>query len=307
MKLGSTHLTIHLHGSLLQKRQGRTYANPKCHSDAVELLKLSRVKFSVPRLPEPNDSVLSEQTHIENLCWSLKEAQLAREHLEISLSLGGKLSSCRHSDMAMLDFHLSSQRKDVVTLKDLLRKSSHQTPQSRPWNLMQRMKLSLNLASSLLQLCSTPWAWRKFTNEGICFLQESTQTAAASNIEADQPFITHIFRPGASAALAREQSIKDHLLDLGIVLLEIWLETLFESWAATAGVAVNSSYGARYSSAKKWLSDTAGDILPLHHGVILRCIECAFPTDSSYQHWDDQALKRAVCEKVIIPLHDSVK
>ena len=88
------------------------------------------------------------------------------------------------------------------------------------------------------------------------------------------------------------------MLELGILLLEIWHETSFEIWAASAGLTIQTSYGSRYDAAQKWLSES-DTVLVSYWDAIDRCIECDFPALSD---WQDSAFRKSVCEGVVKPL-----
>ncbi|KAK0508478.1 hypothetical protein JMJ35_008754 [Cladonia borealis] len=102
--------------------------------------------------------------------------------------------------------------------------------------------------------------------------------------------------------LPDKRAVKRQMLELGVLLLEIWHETSLEIWAASVGLTIQSSYGSRYDAARKWLSES-DTVLVSYWDAIDRCIECDFPALSD---WQDSAFRKSVCEGVVKPLcHNS--
>lgn len=128
-------------------------------------------------------------------------------------------------------------------------------------------------------------------------------------MKVEHPFLSHAFYDRLDDSSPDHRSVKRHLLDLGIVLLEIWHETVFENWMVDEGLIPADSYSARYEAARKWLHDTGGNenVFKPYFSAVKRCVECAFPTDSTYECWNDKALKKALCQTVIEPLRESTQ
>ncbi|KAL2786965.1 hypothetical protein BJX66DRAFT_311874 [Aspergillus keveii] len=177
----------------------------------------------------------------------------------------------------------------------------------RLFTVVQRVSLSFNVAASLLQLYSTQWLTPSFTSESIYVTAES---CASTHVPSQnfsiplKPFIMHKFqettRPGTNSPNARRS-----LLELGIVLLELWLFRSLESYATEVNMPTGDSFGIRFDLAQSWLNSSAPLMLPFYLDVVTRCVECTFATSTGVPRWDDIVFRRSVCKYVLRPLWKS--
>lgn len=93
-----------------------------------------------------------------------------------------------------------------------------------------RIKLAVNLAASLLQYNLTPWLRRCWTKNAVHFF---VQTRTVSGIDVEHPLIIKHFSDQANEIPENDPELA--LMELGIMLLEIWDMRTFESWLKTAG------------------------------------------------------------------------
>ena len=244
-------------------------------------------------------------TEVQNLCLTLNRARQDSKILKIFLSQHGGLCSCHMSPNLSGGSPYVGSTYELITLEQILLQISSDRPSRVKWNLIQRMNLSFSLASSLLQLYSTPWLSEPWTKRTICFwrLRPSSQANdMVLTFESDRPFLVHKFTKGPAACPTYNLNAKYQLLALGIVLLEIRHKRSFESWASTHDLILDSSYGKRYDAASMWLRDFIGDLEPSYFDAAARCIECNFQTRSPILDWEDLDFRKAVCELVIKPL-----
>lgn len=258
----------------------------------------------IPNLPQPSESQNLPKAEVQNLCWSLDQARQASKILKLYLSQRGVLSSSHISRSHSRVVESDHCTQEIFTLEQVLHKPSKE-PFSNMWNPTQRMILSLNLASSLLQLCSTPWMAEPLSKQNICFWSlRSPQNAhkAAFLVDTSHPFIVHKFKETSGTRPIRNIDARNQLLNLGILLLEIGHEKLFESWTSAHGFILTQTYGSRYDAASAWLHDSAGKLLSSYYDAAARCIECTFQTRSPIPGWEDLDFRKSVCELVIKPL-----
>lgn len=262
----------------------------------------ARVKFRLPESPKSPDPSMTE---VENLCLSLDRARQDHKFLRVCLSQHGGLCSCPVSPISGGGIPSADNTHEMITLEQILLQTSSDRPPEVKWNLLQRMNLSFSLASSLLQLYSTPWLSESWTKRTICFWRPRPPPQANNvflTFEPERPFIVHRF-PGASRAPPEYKvEARYQLLDLGIVLLEIRHKLSFESWASAHELTLDSSYGSRYDAASKWLRDSVGEVEPSYFDAAARCIECTFQTRAAIPDWEDLDFRKSVCELVIKPL-----
>jgi hypothetical protein len=98
---------------------------------------------------------------------------------------------------------------------------------------------------------------------------------------------------------------KGSLLELGIMLLEIWHIKSIDSYASERGLQMNDSYGTRYEIARHWLNFSYDDMLPFYLELVTRCIECTFTSTSATPDWCDFTFRKSICEYVLKPLWEN--
>ena len=242
---------------------------------------------------------------VENLCSSLNQARQNRKALKIFLSPRGDLCSCNAPPTPGEDFSSRDSTYEMITLEHILLQTSRDNLLRVKWNLIERMNLSFNLASSLLQLHSTPWLRESWTKRNICFwrLRPSPQIGSiVMAFEPDRPFIVHRFCGLPTAHPPCNIEARHQLLDLGILLLEIRHQRSFETWSSAHGFTLDGSYGTRYNAAFMWLRDSDGEVEPSYFDAVARCIERTFQTRSAIPTWNDFDFRKSFCELVIKPL-----
>ena len=240
-----------------------------------------------------------------DMCLAIDRARKEGKTMKMSLSPCGAL----HGWYILPLFGERTDRDhstfELVTLEQVLLKKLCHEPSRLEWNVIQRMNLSLNLASSLLQLCSTPWLSEPWTKRTICFrrrLRPTPASGVAFVFEPDRPFLVHSFSERPIACPTNELEPRYQLLNLGILLLELGHEKPIELWASAHGYNLDKAYGNRYEAAAAWLRDSVGELLPSYFDAAGRCIECTFCTRSAIPKWDDPEFRKSICEWVIQPL-----
>ncbi|KAL8810331.1 MAG: hypothetical protein Q9200_002668 [Gallowayella weberi] len=277
----------------LQIRQG-----PHSKSEKVPSVKLDLLDIDSPAKAE-----------VEDLCAVLVETSKTKQMLKLYLTEHGKLS-CHQAISTEMQPGSSSLPTSTLTLDYIIRKAHGSREFSTTWSWKQRILLAYRLASSLLQFHSTPWLGRSWKKQSICFCDTSVANTSASNkkslhFDAESPFIIHDFESNPAPLPAAQPTAKTSLLDLGILLLEIWHLTPFEVYAAQEGLHVESTYGARYEVASRWLNETADNILPFYADPVCRCIEGTFASKATTLQWTDPEFQVSICEGLVKPLWDN--
>ncbi|PYI34513.1 hypothetical protein BP00DRAFT_465516 [Aspergillus indologenus CBS 114.80] len=188
----------------------------------------------------------------------------------------------------------------TITLKDMLSQMQQQGSPMPRLTVYQKLALSLRIASSILQLHSTPWLEAPLTSSSIRFMCD-----AVSFVHIPQPFIVR--RLADQSHVAPSCSAKSSLLELGIILLEIWHVKSFDQYASEAGEGKHDTYGARYEIAKHWLDSGDEIMLPFFLELVTRCVEGTFAIDSTSLTltWSDLTFRRSLCEYVMQPLWEN--
>ena len=198
--------------------------------------------------------------------------------------------------------------KDYITLENILCELPSVYSLPKRWTLNQRMSLAFKIASSLLQYRSTPWISGSWSKRAIYF-QRTGSSGTVTLFEVEHPFITHTFtgHTATPATLAQQKSnAKRSLLELGILLLEIFHEETLEKHAAATNVLFDDTYGRHYDIARNWLDLTGGKAPPLFWDAAALCIECPFNRSSTLPDWDDVEFQKSVCEGFLKPLWENM-
>ena len=253
-------------------------------------------------LPEPDTP---PKVEVLDICAALREASRSNKLLKLYLSEPESLTSCHNPTNPRIQQSRPSLTGDTMTLESIIQMAYESREISKKWGWNQRMLLAYRLASSLLQFHSTPWLCGSWKKQVICFSRTESSDRASLLFDADGPFITHDFHATPMPRTAIPSNAKASLLDLGILLLEIWHLTPFEAYAAEEGLHLDNTYGVRYEAAQKWLSDTADNILPFYADPVCRCIEGTFASKTPTLQWSDPQFQISICEGLIKPLWDN--
>lgn len=123
--------------------------------------------------------------------------------------------------LSPLDTQGTGDIRDAISLEQLLSKDPTITLTRR-----QRYLIALTLASSHLQLQSTPWIGSQWSKRDIHFLRDSTKP---NKIRLDQPYISRSFASALSPSHSPSDNTNDNSLsNLGIMLLELCFGTAIE-------------------------------------------------------------------------------
>jgi hypothetical protein len=166
---------------------------------------------------------------------------------------------------------------------------------------VRRIRLATILASSLLQLNRTLWLTTYLDKQAIHFFRDMH---AVSTIDSDHPFIVKAF-PDKSIPENTEDTagyLGNAMVELGIILLEIWHRQTFESWVLSdlhANVNTEDP-DVRELYSWKWFKQIKDDLVPAYRDVIDVCFRP--PLDFATQDWEVDDFQKVYCAKVIFPL-----
>lgn len=245
---------------------------------------LRELSFVSPRTPSPSKPAIAS---VASICAAIKEA--GGSHRRVSFALVGNQPIGTIPDNAPIAHQLQEGTNDAISLKEILQAEG--TP--LPWKF--RMQLALRLASSLLQLLQTRWldhAWSK----GVVFFL--VQPGAKAQVLLNRPFVRCTF--GGLRTASRSIEPKVALLELGILLLEIWHKTTLE---ARFGLDVApSAYYDRMARAVEWLDDVDEPLPDLYDKAVAHCLRVNISGDTRFLDWEDTKLWSVICGDIIAPL-----
>ncbi|KAE8416101.1 hypothetical protein BDV36DRAFT_284843 [Aspergillus pseudocaelatus] len=246
-----------------------------------------------PRTPSPSLQL------IEGLYQSIHQAYERRQSLDLYLSRCAKLCYSHGSVDPGININVNDRPShDTITLKDALFIMQNSKFTMPKWTINQQMALSFNITSSMMQHHSTPWLATPLTSSSIRFTPDPMKFKSPP-----QPFIVSAF-PTKSHATS-PYTTKASMLELGIILLEIWHMRSIDNYASEKALKMDDSYGTRYEIARHWLNFSDDSMLPFYLELVTRYIECTFATTSATPDWDDLTFRKSVCEHVLKPLWEN--
>ncbi|KIW35146.1 uncharacterized protein PV07_01861 [Cladophialophora immunda] len=209
-----------------------------------------------------------------------------------------------HCDHRECSSTMSAGKFDVRSLRELL---SIQGGHYRRVALRDRMLLALTLAISLLQLHETPWLYESWSKETIQFMKApgaKGKSVSTLDIDFTKPLISREFFSPLQGSSKHLQP-KEALLELGIMLLELWHEKTIED--QFPGTLVPAEYWGKLRLASIWLEDTTNPLLPQYRLAVAQCVKCFFGGGFCSPSWGDFEFRKALVRDMVEPLHENCK
>ncbi|KAF1986003.1 hypothetical protein K402DRAFT_421580 [Aulographum hederae CBS 113979] len=256
-------------------------------------------------LPEPKkiegspDAKAEALRDVVDLCSTMKTFEPTTPYIGFALDPAGKLKGTVPAKLR----RSSSQRCDPISLSDLLgapNGKQNRTSLTRK----QRYILAVTVASSIMQLHSTPWLSEQFGKKDIIFHHTDVDTNA---IDIEHPYISPISRTtdakpeseyGPPPAYTTYSNKNTVLLALGIMLLELYFghtnEALEKADGATDPLMM-------WATAHQWASTEKENLPAAFLDAITHCLRCFGDPSGSLE--DAQFLQIAV-EQIVLPLQE---
>ncbi|KAI9645502.1 hypothetical protein NHQ30_006242 [Ciborinia camelliae] len=252
----------------------------------------SRVKIVTP---EAKASEKPEVTFVGDICGAIETARCVQRSTVFILTENHQVGMTNSEEGAWV----APEKSDSTSLKALLFASTepHRRAPVLPWKF--RMLIALTLSSNLLQLLQTQWLESAWSKDKVYFLSK-TRGSLKQQIDLSRPFISLSFGATSPNGLKVQVQPKIALLELGILLLEIWYETCLETRFALAKAP--TGYYERLALALEWLDDTSNPLPELYEKAVSHCIHSTVGGEFRLSDWDDMKFWEAVCEDVIEPL-----
>ena len=251
---------------------------------ATASLRPTTIKFDLPTTPDTGREV------VKNLCQLAAKTQEKGELLQLELGADGLMVVAVDPATAEMETLLDSFTADT-TLEALL---SHD--QSNWLTPRRRVFLALEIASSILQFQRTRWLSSPWSNQTIRFaITHEEQPVESAFILQD---LGNRAEMGPTSREDREPQLA--ILELSILLLEIWHGMSIETWALRAKTEVKpGDMYSRMAAAIRWQKETFTD-LPLDYlNAVEKCINIC---SGRPRCWDDEKFQQDYCENIIMPL-----
>ncbi|EXJ69790.1 uncharacterized protein A1O5_06861 [Cladophialophora psammophila CBS 110553] len=191
--------------------------------------------------------------------------------------------------------HPDADARKMVNLWTLLNKTSTIVLTRR-----DRLSIALALASSHLELHSTPWLRSLWSKTDIQFLVDPQDE---NRVLTDKPYLSRDFLTSHQASISRPASGDFGFCALGIILLELNFYMPIEHYGPRK--ALESAYPATdrltaqiwdHSIATGWCNDLMDDVGPEYCSAVRWCLERTF---SGRDQW-----RESYIEEVIQPLEN---
>ncbi|EHY58780.1 hypothetical protein HRR83_007506 [Exophiala dermatitidis] len=273
-----------------------------------------RVKINVPESKPPVE--VAEE--IKDICSAIGAARNNNRHLTFALTKDRRIAGSKTATGQLKP--LASTARETVPLQALLQPGSTVTrvgggggaPSATAVRMSPKTKMYLawTITSNFLQLLHTPWSSPRLCAETIKFLH-SPQDGA----DLDRAFMSMSFGPCPQGAGATSQGsvaspdlpLREALVELGILLLEIWHETTLDK-AYPPDAATKRSFLERRGCAFAWLEEDRDVPVEKYYQAVFHCISgSVMNVVSGVPTWDDMRFWESMCESVIVPLHSFSK
>ncbi|KAL6835398.1 hypothetical protein V8C40DRAFT_234285 [Trichoderma camerunense] len=260
--------------------------------------KLSRVQIYEPEPIKLNDSNSSQPkfTPVDNFCAAVVSAHENTQHVAFILHTSNRMGVVTAKEKTIMQ----KNSCQTITLKDVLSGTSKCYGARLP--LQSSMLLASKLASSLLQFSQTRWFGQAWSKDSIFFLLHPVSDGIAPLADFNRPFVCATIE-GTEANEVKPAEPKSILLELGILLLEIWHHTVLEDRFAQKMEQTSGDYFSRLSFAAEWLDDDYNTLLPLYENAVRYCIYGA--ATKRWTDWNTNELWGEICKEVIKPLSEN--
>ena len=287
--------------NVLTARSPNHIGNSAPHMSRMPAVKISSTSF----LPgEPSFANVSQP--VTDMCLAIRNCSMNRQSLSLRLATGR---------LHMPDFrppaisgHMQAQaftvdKLGVTNLSKFLSETSKD--EDRQMGFLERTELAVSIAKSLLSYHSTQWLDEPWTKESVhFFLKGQSHTL----IDTSRPVIIRIVSKAAQDSgplpVPKFSEPKSALLELAILLLELWHHRTLEDWAAQTRSTYKSTIEDRRIAATRWLEGTSNRLTTKYTSAIEACLAfCA----GRIRSWQEDEFQRQICEDIIKPLKDNCK
>lgn len=292
-------------------------------SDDLHRLKKSSKKIALPHITvqntnETEGSAIPHLIEIADLCEAVRNAH--RESCKRPLGFLRDTQDRRHVFYPPIQPTRFSENAETVNLANLLSMSvsGNSSDQTRTVSMtlsrLERYSIAVTLASSLLQLYSSPWIEETWSKNDVYFLVAAESSPRP--ILVDKPYITRNFTshtPQSSMTSSNEQAGRNastkSIQALGIMLLELCFGEAIEDQPIRLkylGPDGQPNDMTDFCTAQHWLQhDALGEAGPEYAEAIRRCLFCAFGPKST--DLEDDELRAAIYSEVVEPLEAAVR
>lgn len=211
------------------------------------------------------------------------------------------------------------EKKRLIKLSEVMKDSSQCTVTNETSNQafhdplkltrIQRYEVAKLVASSVLQLCGTPWLDRLSTQNVSFWATPDSHNDINLQTRICDPVVLHKSWQANPTFWNRSKSAdtRDILFRLAVVLLELCFGELLQDqsfYADYCGPNRKPHDQTDRSAANRWCDCVPGEAGPQFFEAVRRCLDCNFGLATP--NYDDQRFLQLVYENVVIPLNQTV-
>ncbi|KAF2267559.1 hypothetical protein CC78DRAFT_576929 [Lojkania enalia] len=259
------------------------------------------VEAQLSPLPDPTPS------QIQDLCKAIAKMQQPQR----DLCLGYLIDELKrkHGIYSLEPPIPDQQQWAAYSLKDVL---SHDPKIKRRLTQQDKLRVAVDLASSVLQLYKTPWLDEALEKDDVFFIHRPG--AAPASIY-EHPFVCRKFTTlqnvdtsqSGQKRWARYKVIRNQtLFTLGILLIELWYGKPIEELRTPSDLDCEGTPGVEWCTAERLVeTEIEFEAGPKYSDAVRRCIRCDF--DRKDMSLDNESFQQAVYDGVVALLEKTLQ
>lgn len=239
-------------------------------------------------------NVAHPPSRIRSICEHAWRARGERRLLSL------ELTTCSSLDIVHKDDGLPHSYDRSISLADFLMRAAGD--EDVRFSMNDQALLGLNIASSVLQLRPTMWCREPWNSTTIKF---PVGTANGARPVLDTPYLEQYIEPamtGRQGMVSPEltiETLRSSLLELAILLLEIFNHRSIANWAARNGHGETTTSSGRELVAELWATESQAKLLEGYHDAVAACLMLY----RQRRPWDE-FFQRLYVRNVIQPLRE---
>lgn len=248
----------------------------------------------------PSPAAHPTPAEIRDLCKAMARLQQPHRDLCIGYLLDG-LNQWKHGIYPLEHFVAAQQQWTAYSLKDVLARN---TNLKRRLTQHDKLRIAVDLSSSVLQLHKTPWLNEQWGKEDVFFIHRPGASPASVY---EHPFVCQKFgtRPAEDSQCASKslnstcRVIRNQtLFTLGILLIELWYGKCIEELQMPCDLDCTGTPGVAWCTADRLVeNELEFEAGKRYSDAVRRCIRCDF--DRKDMSLDNESFQQAVYGGVV--------
>jgi hypothetical protein len=275
----------------------------KCIQDesfeSAQMPKSSRVQIIGHHAKEAVETnCLTKFSPVSNFCAAIVTAYDKAQHVAFVLHESSRMSTVAANETTIMQ----KSNCQKITLKRALSESHN--PRGMKLPLRSSMLLASKIASSLLQFSQTRWSGQAWSKDSIYFILHPTSQGKATRVDFSRAFVYAKIENSEVDGVNYSEP-RSILLELGILLLEIWHQIWLEDQFPDKLADISGGYFSRLSLAAQWLDDDYNTPPLLYEDAIRYCVYGVSTKKGA--DWNTNEFWGEICKQVIKPLSENCK